>query len=374
MTRPLRVMLVAGEASGDLHAAALVRELKARREDVEVWGLGGARLRAVGMRTVFDSEHAATMGFVETFGQIGRHLRMFRRLVTEMREQRPDLVILVDYPEFNMLLASRAKKMGIPVFYFIAPQVWAWRKGRVEKIRQRVDKLGVVFPFEADLYNRGGDELAVFLGHPLLDVVHTTRDRAATRSRYGLDESRQVLALLPGSRRKEVDLIGPEMIAGANLLVEEGWQPALALAPGIDDEQVRVLRAACPGLVVVEDDTYNLIGCADAAVVASGTATVETAMLGCPMVIVYRMAPVSYWLAKRLVTVEQIGMPNIILGKSVFPELVQDDVTPQAIAESVRSLAERAPEMKAALAELRAALGEPGAAGRAAEVALELVQ
>lgn len=373
MSATLRVMLVAGEASGDMHAAAFVRELGRRRPDLDVVGVGGERLRAAGMRTIVDSEEVATMGFVETFGTLGRHLRLYRTLVSMMQREPPDLLVLVDYPEFNLLLARRAKKLGIRVFYFIAPQVWAWRRGRIRKIRERVDRMGVVFPFEAELYNRNGERFAEFLGHPLLDVVRPSREAAATREKYGLDADGPVLALLPGSRRKEVSQIGPAMLAAAALLRDEGWQAVVAAAPGLGDDVLNPLLDGHPEVVVARGDTYDVLACADAAVVASGTATVETALLGCPMVIVYRMAPATYWLASRLVNVDWIGMPNIILGRSVFPELIQDDATPQAIAAAVRSLRERAPEMRAALDELRAALGRPGAAGRAADLALELV-
>ena len=372
MIEDLKVMLVAGEASGDLHASALVRELRKRCTSVEIYGVGGANLRAVGMETLFDSERGATMGFIETFGTIGHHLDMFRTLTSVLRTRRPNLLVLVDYPEFNLLLARRARRLGIPVFYFIGPQVWAWRKGRVATIRERVDRMGVVFPFEAALYNRGDENFAVFVGHPLLDVVHASDSRQGTCDRHGLDSAGKVLALLPGSRRKEVSLIGPEMARAARSLSDEGWQPVLAAAPGIDDEAVEALCQHCPPLVVARSDTYNVVAAADAAIVTSGTATVETALLGCPMVITYRMAPISYWLAKRLVDVEWIGMPNIVLQRSVFPELIQEQANADAIAAAVRSVAGRREELEEALRELRSALGEPGAAGRAAELALEL--
>jgi len=371
-TAPLRIMLVAGEASGDMHAAAFVRELRRRRPNLEVVGVGGAQLRAAGMSTVVDSEHVATMGFVETLGTIGKHVRLYRTLVAMLESDPPDLLVLVDYPEFNLLLARRAKALGVRVFYFIGPQVWAWRPRRIAKIRARVDKMAVVFPFEADLYNVDGRRFAEFVGHPLLDIVGTTRDRRATREAHGLDPDRPVLALLPGSRSKEVSQIGPPMLEAAAALRGEGWQPIVAVAPGLAEEHWRPLVEGS-GIAVARDDTYNVLGCADAAVVASGTATVETALLACPMVIVYRMAPLSFQIARRLVRVEWIGMPNIILRRSVFPELIQDEVTAPAIVAAVRSLREREPEMRAALGELRGALGEPGAAARAADLALELV-
>jgi lipid-A-disaccharide synthase len=372
VSAPLPVLLVAGEASGDLHGAALLRALRRRVPDIEVVGIGGPRLRAAGMRVLVDSEHIATMGFVETFGTLGRLLRTYRRLVRALDEEKPRLVVLIDFPEFNLRLARQAKRRGIPVFYFIAPQVWAWRKGRVRTIAERVDKLGVVFPFETDLYNNGR-QLAEFIGHPLLDVVRPTRPAAETRARYGLDPGRSVLAILPGSRKKELRYLLRPLADAAARLAEEGWQPIIALAESLAPTDLRDTLAESPSVPVAHGDTYNVVAAADAAIVASGTATLETALLGCPMVIVYRMAPLTFWIARRLVDVEWIGMPNIILQRSVFPELVQSDATPAAIADAVRAVAARRGEMAAACQEWRGRLGTPGAAERAADLALALV-
>jgi lipid-A-disaccharide synthase len=366
-----RVLLVAGEVSGDLHAAALLREMRRRAPQIEVAGIGGEQLRAAGMEILVDTATVATMGLVETFGTIGRLVGAYRRLVRYLDEQRPDLLVLVDYPEFNLLLARQAKRRDIPVFYFIGPQVWAWRRGRIDKIRRRVDKMGVVFPFEPGLYNSSERVIAEFVGHPLLDLVRPARNRDETRGLYGLDLDRPVVAVLPGSREKEVRYLLPALGEAAALLAAEGWQAVLALAPGLDAAEVR--RQTPAELAIVRGDTYSLLACADAAVVASGTATLETALLGCPMVIVYRMAPLTYFVARRLVDVPWIGMPNIILQRPVFPELIQDEVRGQAVAAAVRSLGERRDEIRAALAELRQRLGEPGAAGRAADMALALV-
>jgi lipid-A-disaccharide synthase len=373
MSAPLRVLLVAGEASGDMHGAALVRALRERVSDIEVAGVGGPRLRAAGLHVLEDTEHVATMGFVETFGTLGRLLRTYRRLVRYLDEERPRLVVLIDYPEFNLRLAAQAKRRGIPVFYFIAPQVWAWRRGRVRTIAERVDKLGVVFPFEADLYNNGR-QLAEFIGHPLLDVVRPTRPAAETRARYGLDPQRPVLALLPGSRKKEVRYLLRPLCDAAVQLAAEGWQPIVALAELLSpDHLAEVLGGPVP-FPVAHGDTYNVVAAADAAVVASGTATLETALLGCPMVIVYRVTPLTFWIARRLVDVEWIGMPNIILQRPVFPELIQSEVTPAAVADAVRAVRAQRGEMTDALQQLRARLGSPGAAERAADLALALVQ
>lgn len=373
-TGPLRVLLVAGEASGDLHGAGLLRALQRQAPDIEVWGIGGEQLRAAGMRTLIDTASVATMGFVETFGTIGRLVSAYRRLVRFLDEQRPDLVILIDYPEFNLQVARQAKKRGIPVFYFIGPQVWAWRRGRARTIPRRVDKMGVVFPFEPALYNEGR-EVAEFVGHPLLDVVRQTRSREDTRAQYGLHPERPLVALLPGSRKKELRYLLRPLCAAAELLIAEGWQVVLAVAPTLRREDLAAeLGGQLPPFPLAHGDTYNVVAAADAAIVASGTATLETALLGCPMVIVYRVSPVTYWLARRLVQLEWIGMPNIILQKPLFPELLQAAATPQAIAAAVRSLGHQRSEMRAALAGIRAQLGQPGAAERAATMALDLVR
>jgi lipid-A-disaccharide synthase len=250
--------------------------------------------------------------------------------------------------------------------------VWAWRRGRVRKIARRVDRLALVFPFEPELYD-GDRKVAEFVGHPLLDLVQATRSRPETCARYGLDPARRVLALLPGSRRKEVSFLLQPVLAAADELAGEGWQPILALAPGVQRRQLEAELARHPGMAIAEGDTYNVVAAADAAIVASGTATLETALLARPMVIVYRVAMLTYLLARALVDVESIGMPNIILGRRVFPELIQEAVRPRAIAAAVRQVVADPEAVNAALAELRQSLGPGGAAARAAHLAVELL-
>ncbi|HUI26129.1 MAG TPA: lipid-A-disaccharide synthase [Candidatus Kryptonia bacterium] len=367
-----RVLLVAGEASGDLHAAALVSALRAANPQIDVWGVGGQYLRAAGMHILVDTAHVATMGLTETFGTLGRLIRTYRMLLKFLDEQRPRLLILVDYPEFNLLLARQAQKRGVRVFYFIGPQVWAWRRGRVRKIVARVDKMAVVFPFEPALYNDGA-RVAEFIGHPLLDRVQATRPRADTLERYALRADRQTLAILPGSRRKEVRyLLRPSVEAARRLMAGGDWQAIIALAPTLTLAELRHEWGGELPIPVAVDDTYNVVSAADAALVASGTATLETVLLGCPMVIMYRVSPVTYAVAKRLVQLDTIGMPNIILGRPVFPELIQEAVTPEGLAAAVRGL-DRV-QQAAALAEVRAQLGTPGAAQRAARMVLDLLQ
>ncbi len=366
------VLLVAGEASGDLNGAALVAALRRRDPSLEVWGVGGERLRGAGMHTLVDTATVTTMGFVETFGTLGRLLSTYRQLKRFMVERRPALVVLIDFPEFNLFLAKRAKRLGIPVFYYIAPQVWAWRRGRVRKIARRVDRLGVAFPFEPALYP--GRDFARFVGHPLLDVVQPSRPREETLARYQLDPRRPVLALLPGSRKKEVRHLLAPSLAAAQQLAGEGWQAIIALAATLTRRDLAdALGGSLPAVPIAADDTYNVVHAADAVLVASGTATLETALLGRPMVIMYRVAPLTYALARLLVRVASVGMPNIILGRPVFPELIQGAVTGDTLAAALREVHARRGELSAALAEVRAKLGAPGAADRAAQLALELL-
>jgi lipid-A-disaccharide synthase len=367
-----KVLLVAGEASGDLHGAGLVTALRRLDPRIDVSGVGGERLRQAGMHILVDTAAVATMGFVETFSTLGRLLSTYRRLKRYLVDERPSLVVLIDYPEFNLVLAKRAKALGIPVFYYIGPQVWAWRRGRVRKIARRVDRLGVVFPFEATLYNNGR-QLAEFVGHPLLDLVRPTRSREETLARHRLDPARRLLAVLPGSRKKEIRLLLQPAVAAAQRLQQEGWQAIIALAHTLTAGDLRAAFGEPVPLPVAEDDTYNVVHAAEAALVASGTATLETALLARPMVIMYRMAPFTYALARRLVRLEHIGMPNIVLGRGVFPELIQHEVTCDNLVAAVQAVTARRGELDAALAELRGKLGAPGAAERAARLALELM-
>src|SRR5882724_1414511 len=374
-----RVLMVAGEASGDLHGTDLLRALQARVPGLEVFGIGGDGLRAAGMRTVADAGDVATVGIVEGV----RHLRtlfgIYRVLVRRLREHRPDLCILIDFPEFNLRLARAAKRAGVPVLYYIGPQVWAWRRGRVRKIARRVDRLAVVFPFEPALYasRLAGVE---FVGHPLLDRVRVTRGRAETLAAHGLDPARRTVLLLPGSRLSEIDYLLPPLLDAVRRLGQDGGlQFPLALAHTLPADEVRRrVRAAGLDVAVIEDDTYNLIAAADLALVSSGTATLECALLERPMVIVYRLGPLSYGLGRLLVRgVRYIGMPNIVAGREVVPELLQRQATGPRIAAAARALLDdpaRHAAMIEDLRDVRRRLGRGGAAGRAAAIAFEMLE
>jgi len=373
------VLLVAGEASGDLHGADLVRAVRASLPELEVYGLGGERLREAGMRTVADAGDVATVGLTQAAGRLRTLWRAYRTLARRLRADPPDLCVLVDFPEFNLRLARLAKRAGVPVLYYIGPQVWAWRRGRVRKIARRVDRLAVVFPFEPALY-AGRLPAVEFVGHPLLDRVRVTRARDETLRAHGLDPRRRTVLLLPGSRPTEIDYLLPRLLDAVRLLARDpGLQFPLALAHTLSaGEMRRRVRAAGLEVAVIEGDTYDLIAAADVALVSSGTATLECALLERPMVIVYRLGPLSYALGRLLVRgVRYIGMPNIVAGQEVVPELLQGKARGARIAAAARLILDdptRHAGMVAALADVRRRLGRGGAAGRAAAIALEMLK
>jgi lipid-A-disaccharide synthase len=297
-----------------------------------------------------------------------------RRIV---RDDKPDLLILIDFAEFNMALAGVARRAGVPVLYYISPQVWAWRRGRVRKIARRVSRLAVVFPFELPLY-AGSGVRADFVGHPLLDRVRAGREPAAFVAAHDLDPTKRLVALLPGSRAKEMQLLLPAMAEAAARLAARGdVQCVLALADTLSEADIAVsMRGAALGLPVVRGETYDLLHASEVAIVASGTATLETALLERPMVIVYRTAPLTYALARRLVSVPFIGMPNLIAGRGVVPELIQADATADRMVDEVTRFLDdpaRAAATRRALADIRPALGGGGAADRAAAIAAEML-
>lgn len=372
------VLLVVGEASGDLHGAQLVRALRERDPALRVSAVAGEELKGEGVGVVFDVARIAGMGLTELAGNLRNLWRAYALLKKILRDERPDLLILIDFPDFNMRLARVAKSLGVPVLYYIPPQVWAWRKRRVAGIARSVDRVAVVFPFEAPLYESAGARVD-FVGHPLLDSARATRPRAETLARLGLDPSRLTIALLPGSRRREVQYHLPAMLEAAALLGRERpVQFVLIQASTVGRPQVAdALSRSSVAVSLSDGDTYNVVHAADLAWTASGTATLETALMLRPMIIVYRMAPVTCALAMLLVRVEHIGMANILAGERVAPELFQGEVTPERIvAESKRILDD--PQVSAGMVaqwtRVRERLGAPGAAGRVAGIALEMMQ
>ena len=367
-SRPKRVLLVAGEASGDLHGGALVQALRRELADVTVVGVGGDHLRSSGMEVLADVRTLSAAGLVEIVGSIPRHHRVMEMLKVQMDQHRPDVVALVDYPGFNMFVAKEAHKRGIPVFFYIAPQVWAWGKGRAKKMARIIDRLAVIFPFEEAIFNAHGRAFARYVGHPLVDELKVTRSSSESRALHGFSDQQPLLVLMPGSRRSEVRLLLPAMLAAAQILRADGWQVALLKAPTIDQAYLEQIHGALPFPVpVVEGDAYNMIAAADAGVIASGTATLEAALLGCPHVILYRFSFITYLLAKLVIGRRTLGLPNVILGRSFFPELLQREVTAANIVRAVLKMAANRDGCLQAVQDLRQAMGGSGASERAAK-------
>ena len=382
-TRMPRVLIVAGEASGDLYGGLLMRAM-AEEAPVTFSGIGGPTMRAAGLAAVADASVLAVTGILEVaarFGSIWGAWRATVRLLDDP-QQRPDLAILIDYPDFNLRLAARAKRAGVPVLYFISPQVWAWRKGRLARMRRLIDRMLVILPFEEAIYRAAGIPVE-FVGHPLLDLARPDRSRRQTRALLGFDPDRPMVALLPGSRRNELRAhLGP-LLGAARILAEEfrDLEFVLTVAPTMPRALVESLVAGIPGPprrpILVSDDRYDAVAAADVAIVASGTATLETALLGVPLVVIYRMNALTYALARLATDLPHIGMPNLIAGRRIAPELVQGDCTPGRIAAETRRLLTdpgAAGAMRRGLDEVRGRLGRPGAIGRAARAAWDMIR
>ena len=370
-----RLLVSSGEPSGDTYAAELVRNLRGSQPDLDVYGLGGDRLLAQDAHLVAHVRDLAVMGLVEVVIHLRRLRGVFKRLLAETDRQRPDAAVLVDYPEFNLRVAAQLRQRGIPVAYYVSPQVWAWRPGRVKTIRRVVDRMLVIFPFEEAIYREAGVPVT-FVGHPLVELVQRPAVETV-RARLGLDPGRPLVALLPGSRRKEITANLPGLAGAVRLLVARrpDLQFALAVAPSVDVRQVEAGIAGLP-VSLVHDATHDVLAAASVALVASGTATVETAILGTPMVVVYRVAPLTYHLGRHLIRVPHVAMANLIAGRRLVPELIQGDFTPEAVATEAIALLEdpaRAATMREGLAEVRARLGGPGASARAAAAVADLM-
>lgn len=379
----MRIMIIAGEASGDMHGAGVVAALKARRPEIDVFGIGGDRMERAGCALVYHIERFSVMGLTEVVRHLPFIRRALRRLDGLLISRRPDLVILIDYPDFNLRLARKTRKRGVPVLYYISPQVWAWRSRRVHSIVRNVDCMAVVFPFEVELYEKAGGKV-VFVGHPLLEVLESRQSRTEFCESAGLDPDRPIIGMLPGSRTMEVERMLPAM-AGTlkNVRLElPGTQGVVGLAPTVSTTDLTACLAGNEDLEVdtgkvpvVEGRTYEVMRHADLLLVTSGTATLESACFGTPLLVLYRMSRLSWWIARRLVSIPDIGLVNVVAGRRIVPEFLQDAVNPETLSPVVLELLKN-PEKRQAMArelrDVRTRLGTPGASSRVADLALDM--
>lgn len=364
-----RLLISCGEPSGEFYGAELVAELRKRFPDLEAFGLGGDRLASQNVRLLAHLKELAVVGLVEVLSHLRRLKKLFDSVVAEAGRLRPDVAVLIDYPDFNLRLAREFKRLDIPVVYYVSPQLWAWRRGRIKDVKRDVAKMLVIFPFEEKIYRDAAVPVA-FVGHPLVDHVRPPADRAAVARRLGLDGNRPVVALLPGSRNKEVGHNLPPMLGAVKLLREKRGelQFALAAAPHLLANTFQ--EAAALGITVIEGATRDVLSAARVGIVASGTATVETALTGTPMVVVYRVSGLTYALGKPLVNLPNYAMVNLIAGRRVVPELIQGDFTPERVAVETLRLLDDGParsEMLQNLEEVKEKLGHGQATLRAAD-------
>jgi lipid-A-disaccharide synthase len=366
-------MISCGEPSGDLYAGALAAEILRLDPAATITGFGGDRLAAAGATLVENFTGLSVTGLLEVVRLLPRTYATYRRLVADADARRPDVFVAIDFPDFNFVLARALKKRGIPIVYYISPQLWAWRSGRMKTMRRLADRVLVIFPFEEAIYREAGVPVE-WVGHPLFDVQPERQSRDAFLRQRGLDPSRPVLALLPGSRANELREILPGLAAAAARVRARipAVQVVVARAPHLRDDLFDPLGAV-GGALTIEGRTDDILGAADVAIVASGTVTVQAALHECPMVVVYRLSPLTYAVGKPFVRVDTYAMVNLVAGRRVVPELIQRAFTPETVAtEAIRLLTDtaHADRMKADLRDVRARLGGPGASRRAAQAVL----
>lgn len=375
MKTPLNILIVAGEASGDLHGARLVQALKVLEPGSRVFGIGGDGMAGAGMELLFHIRDMAVVGFTEVIRHIPFLRQVMRTLEAEVEHRRPDVAILIDYPGFNLRLAARLRARGVKILYYIAPQVWAWGAGRIPKMARLIDEMAVVFPFEVDLFQNAGLS-TTFVGHPLLEGLLPKLPRREFMARHLFVEGKPLLGLLPGSRRHEIERLLPDMLATARLLRQRrpDLQVAIAQAPTLPASLYQQYQSG-EAFKLIDQATYEVMKESTACLVCSGTATLETACFGTPLAIVYRTSRLSYLIGKRVVKLPFIGLVNVVMGKKIAPEFVQHGFTPSQAAEALSPLLfdpEANMRMRQQLATVREKLGTPGASERTAKMALRL--
>jgi lipid-A-disaccharide synthase len=371
-SRGKKVLLVTGEASGDVHGSCLVRSLKQLDPSLHIYGIGGDELHKAGMEILFHIQELSVVGIVEVWARLPQIIKAFRLLKQEIVNAPPDLLVLIDYPDFNLRIAAVAKKQGVPVLYYISPQIWAWRQKRVKKIARLVDQMAVVFPFEKTFYEQYSVPVQ-FVGHPLLDREVPPLDKQAILKQFAMNNQHPIVGLLPGSRKAEIDRLLPVMAQAAVLIQKKfpGAQFILPIAAGFREADIRkqIERFGLRVTMVAHHLTEVLHIC-DLVLVASGTATLETALMGKPMIIMYRISLLTYLVGRLLVRVPHIGLANIVAGKQIVPELIQGAASPQRVSREAISLLKDPQRMMAMTQELGRVKELLGSAGASARVAL----
>ncbi|HNQ64685.1 MAG TPA: lipid-A-disaccharide synthase [Smithella sp.] len=372
------VLIIAGEASGDMHGANLVREMLNRDPALKFYGIGGKKMLQEGVQLLADASTMAVVGLTEVVFKLKDILKIMRTIKKSLDERRPDLVVLIDYPDFNLPVAKAARRHNIKVLYYISPQVWAWRQSRIEQIKKTVTRMAVILPFEVETYRRHGFA-ADYVGHPLLDMIKTTYSKKESRKKFDLHEDKITIGILPGSRMSEIKKLLPELLQAATIMKDSipELQFVVPLADTLEEKNLTGIIAGFPiDVNVISGQTYDVVSCADLALVASGTATLETALLKVPMIIVYKISPLSYFIGKLFVRVKNIGLVNIIAEKTIVPELIQNDASGARIAREALSILGDETKKQAMIRELeaiRSRLGEPGAAIKTAKLALDML-
>ncbi len=371
-----KIMFSAGETSGDMHGANLAKAIKNMYPDAELFGFGGPQMEKAGVKLCKNMLDYSVMGFWEVLINLRRMFKLKSALVEEMKRQKPDILVLIDYPDFNWRLASEAKKLNIPVFSYIPPSAWAWRKGRAKKVAKIADKIVAIFPFEIDVYKQAGADIS-FVGNPLLDNVHASMSKDEAYKFFGINENDDNILLLPGSRKQEIANLLDPMLEAAKIISQERLNAKffLPVAPGIDEQYLnnKIIEYKL-NVKLCFEKTYDLMNCCDFAIATSGTVTLEAALMNLPSIVLYKMSTITYRIAKIFVDVKYFSLPNILVDKGVLPELLQDEVNGQNIAKYARALykgTDSANDLKQELKKVKEKLGLPGVADKTAKLILQ---
>ncbi len=367
----LNILIIAGEESGDLHGGNLVKALKEICPEINFKGIGGDKMRRAGVETVFGIEKMGTVGLVEIFGSLFFYFNVYRTIAAEIAKKQYDAAIFIDYPTLNLMFAKLCRRINCPAFFFISPQIWAWRAGRVKKIRRIIKKMYVVLPFEEPIYKKAGVPVE-FVGHPFVEIVKPTLTPEEAKKQFELTPGKFTVGILPGSRKSEIEFLLEPMLQAAERIQEEikDCQFVLPIADSIDPEDIKNrIEKYSIEIKTIQNNNYNVMNCCDCLIIASGSATLEAGLLIRPMVIIYKLNPLTHWLARRLVKIKDFGLVNIVAGETVVPELIQHEVTPKNISKHIlRFYREKTyrDETQKKLLKIKESLGEPGFAVRTA--------